>query len=62
LEQGELLVNGWFGMLRVVDEKMEICSRHPDWQLEQNKAWLFDSGLFEAVKKGNLTTRDEYSH
>jgi hypothetical protein len=56
----ELLVNGWFGMLRVVDGKMEICSRHPDWQLEQNKAWLFDSGLFEAVKKGNLTTRDEY--
>jgi hypothetical protein len=43
-------------MLQIVDEKMDICSQHSDWQFEQNQAWLFDSGLFEAVKKGNLIT------
>ncbi|OQY54745.1 MAG: hypothetical protein DRR08_22400 [Candidatus Parabeggiatoa sp. nov. 2] len=56
----ELLVNGWFDLLQIVDEKTEICSRYPDWQLEQNQAWLFESGLFEAIKHGQLITRDEY--
>lgn len=56
----DLLVNAWFGMLQISNNKMEIDSRHPDWQLEQNQAWLFDSGLFEAVNKGHLITRDEY--
>jgi hypothetical protein len=56
----EFLVSGWFDMLQIVDEKMDICSQHSDWQFEQNQGWLFDSGLFEAVKKGTSITRDEY--
>jgi hypothetical protein len=58
----EFIVNGWFGMLQIVDDKMEICSQHTDWQLEHNQAWLFESGLFETIKKGHMVTRYEYDN
>ena len=58
----EFIVNAWFGMLQIVDDKMEICSQHPDWQLEHNQAWLFESGLFETIKKGHMVTRYEYDN
>ena len=56
----ELLTNAWFSFLQLAHEKMDICSQHPDWLLEKNQTWLFNSGLFEAIKNGKLITRYEY--
>jgi hypothetical protein len=56
----ELLINFWFTALQLASEEKDICLRHPNWQLAPNHTWLFDSGLFEAVKGGNLITRYEY--
>jgi hypothetical protein len=56
----ELLINSWFSVLRLADEEPDISSRHPNWQLAQNHTWLFESGLFEVVKGGELITRYQY--
>ena len=50
----DLLIGAALSGITLAYEKDEICSVYPQWLSQPNHAWLFESGLFDAIKRGDV--------
>jgi hypothetical protein len=53
-ESLDLLVGAALSVITFAYEKDEICSLYPEWLSQPNHEWLFGSGLFDAIKRGEV--------
>jgi hypothetical protein len=53
-ESFDLLVGAALSGITFAYEKDEICSVYPQWLSQPNHEWLFESGLFDALKRGEV--------
>jgi hypothetical protein len=50
----DILIGAALSIITFADEKNDLCSLYPQWLLEPNHKWLFESGLFDAIKRGEV--------
>jgi len=50
----DILISMALSGITLAYEKNEICSVYPQWLFKSNHKWLFESGLFDAIKRGEV--------
>lgn len=56
-ESFDLLITGAFSAITFFSNPDELGSTFPNWLQSPQQEWLFESGLFEAIKGGYLHTK-----
>ncbi len=50
----DILIGAALSIITFADEKDDLCSLYPQWLFKPNHKWLFESGLFDAIKRGEV--------
>jgi hypothetical protein len=50
----DILIGMALSGITLAYEKNDICSVYPQWFDKPNHKWLFESGLFDAIKRGEV--------
>jgi hypothetical protein len=54
----DILIGSALSIITFAEEKNELCSAYPQWLKKPNHQWLFDSSLFDAIKRGEVQYHD----